>query len=142
MNFANFLRTPFLIEHLRWLHLGFFSNGRKIPGNCHGSVFELRILLIQHQKNSIDSRIFAIAYAVEILNGEKVGNSSFDITLMKDHLLVCLQLEKISLFPKTNKRVFRCRSILSFFGIYCICREAYFRDDIKSDDGILYGKQQ
>ena len=54
---------------------------------------------------------------------------------MRKQLLVCLQLEKISPFRKTKKRFYRCRSILLFFDIYCICREAYFHDDIKSDDG-------
>ena len=55
----------------------------------------------------------------------KGENSSFDITLMREHLLVCLQLEKISPFPKTSKGFYRCRSILLFFYIYCTCRVAY-----------------
>ena len=103
--------------------------------NCHGSVLELRILPIQQQKNSIDRGIFAIAHAIEILHGENVENSSFDVTLMRDHLLVCLQLQKFSPFPKTIKRVYRCRSVSLFFDVYRIYREAYFHDDVKSDDG-------
>ena len=46
-----------------------------------------------------------------------------------------MQLEKCSPFPKTNKQFYRYRSIPLFFYVYCICREAYFHDDIKSDDG-------
>ena len=65
----------------------------------------------------------------------KGGNLSFDITLIRRQLLVCLQLEKISPFPKTNERFYRCGSIPLFFYIHCIWREAYFHDDIKSDDG-------
>ena len=38
---------------------------------------------------------------------------------MREHLLVRLQLEKISSFPKINKRFYLCRSILLFF-IYII----------------------
>ena len=79
--------------------------------------------------------MFAIAHAIEILHGENVEKSSFDVNLMRDHLLVCLQLQKFSPFPKTNKRVYRCRSVSLFFDVYCICREAYFHDDVKSDDG-------
>ena len=78
---------------------------------------------------------FAIAHAIEILHGEIVENSSFDVTLMRDHLLVCLQLQILSPFPKTNERVYRSRSVCLFFNVYCICREAYFHDDVKSDDG-------
>ena len=66
---------------------------------------------------------------------ENVEKSSFDINLMRDHLLVCLQLQKFSQFPKANKRVYRCRSVSLFFDVYCNCREAYFHDDVKSDDG-------
>ena len=102
--------------------------------NCHGSVLELRVLPVQQQKNSIDCGMFAIAHAIEILHGENVEKSSFDVNLMRDHLLVCLQLQKFSPFPKTNKRVYRCRSVSLFFDVYCICREAYFHDDVKSDD--------
>ena len=47
---------------------------------------------------------------------------------MRKQLLVCFQLEKISLFPKTNKRFYRCKSIPLLFGIYT--REAYY--DTKS----------
>ena len=47
---------------------------------------------------------------------------------MRKQLLVCFQLEKISLFPKTNKQFYRCKSIPLFFGIYA--REAYY--DTKS----------
>ena len=61
-------------------------------------------------------------------------NSSFDITLMREHIPVWLQLEKISPFPKTNKRFYRCRSIPLFFDMYCTCRETYFHDNTKSDD--------
>ena len=72
----------------------------------HGSVLELRILPFQQQKNFIDCGIFAIAHGIKILHGENVENSAFDATLMHDHLLVCLQLQKLSPFPKTNKRVY------------------------------------
>ena len=82
--------------------------------NCHGSVLELRVLPVQQQKNSIDCGMFAIAHAIEILHGENVEKSSFDVNLMRDHLLVCLQLQKFSPFPKTNKRVYRCRSVSLF----------------------------
>ena len=64
----------------------------------------------------------------------KGKNSSFEITLMRKKLLICLQLEKISAFPQTSKRFYRCRSIPLFFYIYCVCRKAYLHDDIKSDD--------
>ena len=62
---------------------------------------------------------FAIAHVIEILHGENVENSSFDVTLMRDHLLVCLQLQILSPFPNTNKRVYRCRSLCLFCFLMC-----------------------
>ena len=50
--------------------------------NCHGSVLELRVLPVQQQKNSIDCVMFPIAHAIEILHGENVEKSSFDVNLM------------------------------------------------------------
>ena len=52
---------------------------------------------------------------------------------MREPQLVCLQLEKCSPFPKTNKWFYRCISIPLLFYVYIISREAYFH--IKSDDG-------
>ena len=52
---------------------------------------------------------------------------------MGKHLLVCLQLEKISPFRKTNKLFYRCYSIFLFFDIF-IFQGAYFYNDIKPDD--------
>ena len=96
------------------------------------AILEFCILPIQQQKNSVECEIFAIAYAIEILHRE---NLPFDVTLMRDHLLVCLQLEIFSPFPGINKRFYRCRSILLFSDMYCIFREAYFLDYSKSNDG-------
>ena len=79
-----------------------------------------------------------IRHEYEILHSENVNNSSFEGTLMRDHLLVYLQLEKFSQFPKINKGVYRCKSVPLFFDAYCICREAYFDDDIKSDEAYLW----
>ena len=56
---------------------------------------------------------------------------------MRKLFLVYLQLEQFPTFPKTNKRFYRCRSIPLFFDVYCVCGEAYFHDDIKSDDGYI-----
>ena len=41
------------------------------------------------------------------------------------NLQLCLQLEKFSSFPKTNKRVYRYRFVPFLFDVCCICREAF-----------------
>ena len=47
---------------------------------------------------------------------------------------------KILPFTKTNKRFYRCRSIPLYFYIYCTCWEAYFHDNIKSDNRYFMAK--
>ena len=59
--------------------------------NCHWSVLELRIPPIKQQKNFTNCGIFDSAYAIEFLHVENDENLLFDVTLMRDHLLVCLQ---------------------------------------------------
>ena len=81
------------------------------------------------RKNSIDCGIFNSCLCNRNFPWWKGENSSFDIKLMHKQLLVCFQ------FLNTNKRFYRCRSIPLFFDVHCICWEAYFHDDIKSDDG-------
>ena len=57
---------------------------------------------------------------------------------MREPLLVCLQLEQSSPFPKANERFYRCSSSTLFFYVYCICREVYFHTDINQVIGILW----
>ena len=47
---------------------------------------------------------------------------SFEITLVREQLLVCLQLENISPFPKTNKQFHRCGFIPFFFDVFYLSR--------------------
>ena len=49
--------------------------------------------------------------------------------------LTSLPAEKLSPFLNTNKRVYLCRSVSLFFAVNCICRKAYFHDNVKLDDG-------
>ena len=52
---------------------------------------------------------------------------------MLKQLLVCLELEKLRHFQRPIDD-FIAVDLFLFFNIYCICGEAYFHDDIKSDD--------
>ena len=97
-------------------------------------------LLMSSKLTALGTRCCKMVVITSYLKNEpqllKIGeNSPFDIALMHDTLKVCLQLEKLSPFPQINKQLYCCRSIPSFFDVYCICWEAYFHDDVKSDDG-------
>ena len=97
-------------------------------------------LLMSSKLTALGTRYCKMVVITSYLKNEpqllKIGeNSPFDIALMHDTLKVCLQLEKLSPFPQINKQLYCCRSIPSFFDVYCICWEAYFHDDVKSDDG-------
>ena len=76
--------------------------------------------LIAHSSNSAAKKSYClqnIYYCLCNWNFPwwKGENSSFDITLMREHIPVWLQLEKFLPFPKANKRFYRCRSIPCIF---------------------------
>ena len=49
-------------------------------------------------------RLFPIAYAVDILNGNSVYDVSYDQTKMTERLIACFEHRKIITFPLYEKR--------------------------------------
>ena len=97
-------------------------------------------------KNQVNCGVFAVANAIELLSGSKIESVCYDPSLMRDHLLTCpslirdhlltcMQLEEFSPFPRTTKRVSRCRASTLFHDVFCVCRDAYFDADCDDDDG-------
>ena len=78
--------------------------------------------IIQKQQNSSDCGLFAIANAVAISNGQKPENQSYNIAVMRRHLVECLENKKIRPFPSTARS---CRLQVSNrqrTSVYCHCR--------------------
>ncbi|XP_071476988.1 uncharacterized protein [Diadema antillarum] len=79
---------------------------------------------VQSCPNVFDSGLFAIAYAVSTLHQEDLGQVSYNVTLMRDHLLQCLQEKSIRPFPAASERVSVQRTRQRFLSmeVFCMCR--------------------
>ena len=79
---------------------------------------------MQEQANGVDCGVFAIAYAVSLSLGENSRLCSYNVPLMRQHLVNCLEKEMIYPFPKqgSTKRVLKCKKIQLLPSIYSSCR--------------------
>ena len=68
------------------------------------------IVPVQKQSDGYNSGMFAIAFATDVLNGLSAVDSCFDVSLMPRHQLQCLETEKLTVFPKTPKRIWATNS--------------------------------
>ena len=59
---------------------------------------------VQKQKDSSGCRLFAIAFATNILEGISSAESEFNVTSTRNHLLECLEKQQLSAFPQNPKR--------------------------------------
>ena len=63
------------------------------------------IIPAQKQSDGYNCRLFAIAFVTDVLNELPPVDSCFDVNLMRNHLLQCLETEELTVFPKTPKRI-------------------------------------
>ena len=56
------------------------------------------------QVGSTDCGLFAIACALDISNGNNVYDLVYDQTKMREHLIACFELRKITKFPLYEKK--------------------------------------
>ena len=68
------------------------------------------IVPVQKQSDGYNSGRFAIVFATDVLNGLSPVDYCFDVSLMPRHLLQCLETEKLTIFPKTPKRIWATKS--------------------------------
>ena len=65
----------------------------------------ISIVPVQKQSNGYNCRLFAIAFATDVLNGLSPADSCFDVSLMFSHLLQCLEIEELTVLLKTPKHI-------------------------------------
>ena len=88
----NLQPTDFLLNQIRQL----FS--------CDNSMPNFEQIKCYEQVGSTDCGLFAIAYAVDILNGNNVYDLIYDQNKMREHLIACFEQRKITTFPLYEKR--------------------------------------
>ena len=70
--------------------------------HCSESVLGIILLSMQQQPTGVDCGVFAIAFAVDIVNGFADFGKRFNVGKMWSHLLKCLK-EEFTLFPRSFK---------------------------------------
>ena len=83
------------------------------------------IINIMPQPNSSDCGVFAIACATELTYGFDPAKCCWEVPLMRQHLLSCLEARKMSRFPVSKKRripLGRRVKYMTSEMIYCVCR--------------------
>ena len=87
-------------------------------------VIKVVINSVQQQANGVDCGVFAIAYATSLAFGENPTLCSYNVPLMRQHLVNCLEKEMMYPFPKQDitKRVLKCKKNQLLLSIYCSCR--------------------
>ena len=100
---------------------------------CKEPVIKVVINSVQQQGNGVNCGVFAIAYATSIAFGENPSLCSYNVPLMRQHLVSCLEKEMIYPFPKQDrtKRVLKCKKIQLLLSIYYSCSSVcqYERED-------------
>ena len=116
-------------EHIQLLHdgrnhwiLSFCSNGRvqvcdslntaltrssrKAIRSLYKHYFSgdevMSFLPVQRQPDGYNCGLFAIAFAVEILDGKSPSEAKFSVDEIREHLISCLETQKLSPFPKVS----------------------------------------
>ena len=70
-------------------------------------------LPIQKQPDGHNCGPFAITYAAEVLNGRSPSEAVFDVNKMREHLITCLEMQRLTRFQKFPIN----RYILTLFAI-------------------------
>ena len=61
-------------------------------------------LPVQKQPDGHNCGPFAIAYAAEILDGRSPSEALFDVNKMREHLITCLEMQRLTPFPKVSNQ--------------------------------------
>ena len=58
----------------------------------------------QKQPDAYNCGPFAIAYATEILDGRCPSEAVFDVNKIREHLITCLEMQRLTRFPKVSNQ--------------------------------------
>ena len=120
----------------RSIYAGFM---KQICDLAHWSESVLGIILpsVQQQPDGVVWSVFAVAFAVDILNGFAEIGKRFDVGTMRTHLLKCLEEEEFTLFPRSHKHTQLSKGRIFYVDIYCICRSLFYEEDSERGENLF-----
>ena len=90
------------------------------------SVFGNILPSLQQQPIGVDCGAFAIAFAVDILNGFAETRKYFDVGKMRPHLFKWFEEEEFALFLRSHKHTKLSTGYIIYVDIYYICRIPFY----------------
>ncbi|XP_078695111.1 polycystin-1-like protein 2 [Branchiostoma floridae x Branchiostoma belcheri] len=79
---------------------------------------------VQRQKNAVDCGLFAIAWAVDIAQGQDVSSIAYDDKEMRSHLVKCFEQGRLTRFPHlTSQRKKVGLTRVSRISLVCRCKQ-------------------
>ena len=83
----------------------------------------MKMMNVQRQEGGSDCGIFAIAFAITLVNGIQPAQLNFHQDAMRKYLYNCLEKGELTMFPlgKKTRRVKPIKSV-DFIELYCTCR--------------------
>ena len=105
--------------------------------HCSESVSGIILPSVQQQPNGVGCGAFAIAFAVDNLNGIAEIRKHFDVGKMRSRLLKCLEEEEFTLFPRSHKDTKLSKGHIIYVDIYCICRSPFYEEDSERDENLF-----
>ena len=99
---------------------------------------EMKVIMksVQQQTSHVDCGVFAIAFATALAFGQDPSKLRFDVPKMRQHLVECLKLKKMSPFPEMKPG---CSDVVlskrKFYTVelFCSCRMPYEKPKSEAD---------
>ena len=90
---------------------------------------------VQQQPNAIGCSLFVIAFATDLLYGNSPSNVSHEHEKIRPHLLIWLQQDSSTLFPRASAKAWKTGSFMYDLDAHCTCREVYCEEDFEMCEG-------
>ena len=88
---------------------------------CNKKQLRINTRSIQRQGNGVGCGVFAIAFAVELVFGERPEKKLLEPNSMRSYLSEFLKKVEFSLFPSANRKQRKSKNYLELLDIYCTC---------------------
>ena len=98
--------------------------------HCTEDILTVRVVPVQQQTNTVDCGLYALAFVKHIADtGSNPSYVAFNGSLMRNHLLQCVNGNQFIAFPKAETALRFCKEKEFQFSLYCICRQVWLASD-------------
>ena len=102
---------------------------------CEDEELIVKLMPVQHQTNSNDCGLFALAFATDFAEGTDPSERNYDEKALRNHLLQCFRNNEINQFPQEDMSLKSKPSkvVYKVYEVFCICRDVLFEEDVEKE---------